>query len=162
MSVDGEAVFRAAAGQGHDWIAARVPHQGRMCLLDRVEQVTADGAVCTAVSHANADNPMRDSGRLGAACGIEYAAQAMALHGALIAQARGVPPPSMGFLVSVRAVALHVSRLDDVGERLTVQVHSDVDNGDHSVYSFALSADGRALIDGRAVVVLDAAPLLAS
>ena len=31
------AALAAAAGQGHDWIAARVPHQGRMCLLDRVE-----------------------------------------------------------------------------------------------------------------------------
>ena len=27
-----------ASGQGHDWIAARVPHQGAMCLLDRVER----------------------------------------------------------------------------------------------------------------------------
>ena len=160
MSAD--AVFQAAAGQGHDWIAARVPHQGRMCLLDTVEQVTASDVVCTAISHIAPDNPMREAGRLGAAAGIEYAAQAMALHGALVAEARGVPPPTMGFLVSVRAVVLHVSRLDDAGERLTVQVHSDADNGDHSIYTFALSADGRPLIDGRAIVMLDAAPLLAS
>ena len=31
-----DAVFQRAAGQGRDWIAARVPHQGRMCLLDGV------------------------------------------------------------------------------------------------------------------------------
>ncbi len=155
-----EAVFQAAAGQGHDWIAARVPHQGRMCLLDTVERVGAAEAVCIAISHIDADNPMRDGGRLGAACGIEYAAQAMALHGALIAQARGVPPPKMGFLVSVRSVNLHVQRLDDAGERLTVQVTNEADNGDHSVYSFALSADGRPLLDGRAIVMLDVAPSL--
>lgn len=156
--MNASAVFQAAAGQGHDWIAARVPHQGRMCLLDTVEQVTTTDVVCTAISHTAADNPLRHADRLGAACGIEYAAQAMALHGALVAQALGVPPPTMGFLVSVRSVELHVSRLDDVGERLTVRVHRDADNGDHSVYTFALSAGERPLVEGRAVVMLDAAP----
>ena len=151
-------VFGAAAGQGRDWIAARIPHQGRMCLLDRVERMSAAESVCSATSHADADNPLREGGRLGAACGIEYAAQAMALHGALVAQALGVPPPTMGFLVSVRSVELHVSRLDDVGERLTVRVHCDADNGDHSVYTFALSVGERPLVEGRAVVMLDAAP----
>jgi predicted hotdog family 3-hydroxylacyl-ACP dehydratase len=63
----------------------------------------------------------------------------------------------MGFLVSLRAVTLHVPRLDDAGERLTVQVHSDADNGDHGSYAFTLSASGRVLLQGRAVVVLDAA-----
>ena len=156
-----EALFQAAAGQGRDWIAARIPHQGRMCLLDRVEHIGAAEVVCSAISHTDADNPMREGGRLGVACGIEYAAQAMALHGALIAQARGAPPPSMGFLVSVRSVALHVSRLDDVPGRLTVQVANDADNGDHSVYTFALNAaDGRPLVDGRAVVMLNAVPFL--
>lgn len=152
------AVFQAAAGQGHDWIAARVPHQGRMCLLDRVERMGAGEAVCSAISHTDPDNPLCDDGRLGAACGVEYAAQAMALHGALMAQARGVPPPSMGFLVSLRSVQLHVARLDDVGERITIQVTNEADNGDHSVYSFSLHANGRPLLDGRAVVMLDVNP----
>ena len=35
--------FNAAAGQGHDWIAARVPHQGRMSLLDSVLQARPPG-----------------------------------------------------------------------------------------------------------------------
>ncbi len=159
--MNADAVFQAAAGQGHDWIAARIPHQGRMCLLDRVERVGASDAVCSAVSHAAIDIPMRHGDRLGAACGIEYAAQAMALHGALVAQARGVPPATMGFLVSVRSVKLHVRRLDDAGDRISVQVTNEADNGDHSIYSFALSAAGRPLLDGRAVVMLDVAPSLA-
>ena len=159
MSAD--TVFDAAAGQGRDWIAARVPHQGRMCLLDGVLRADGSGVTCSTLSHHEPDHPMRQAGRLGAACGIEYAAQAMALHGALAAQARQVPAPTMGFLVSVRSVALHVARLDDVPGRLTVQAHSDADNGDHSVYTFAISAeDGRPLVDGRAVVMLDAAPLV--
>lgn len=156
------ALFDAAAGQGHGWIAARVPHQGRMCLLDRVERMGAGEAVCSAISHTDADNPLREGGRLGAACGVEYAAQAMALHGALIAQARGGPPASMGFLVSLRSVKLHVVRLDDVGERITIQVSNEADNGDHSVYRFALHANDRPLLDGRAVVMLDVNPSVAA
>lgn len=67
-----------ASGQGHDWIAARVPHQGSMCLLGRVLDASPEGILCAADSHHTPDHPMRQHGRLGAACGVEYAAQAMA------------------------------------------------------------------------------------
>ena len=148
---------------GQSEIASRIPHQGSMCLLQEVQAMDADHIICATRTHLDPANPMREGGRMGAALGIEYAAQAMALHGALAAQARQVPAPTMGFLVSVRSVALHVARLDDVPGRLTVQAHSDADNGDHSVYTFAISAeDGRPLVDGRAVVMLDAAPLVSS
>ena len=156
-------VFGAAAGQGRDWIAARIPHQGRMCLLDRVDRMSAAESVCSAISHTDADNPLREGGRLGAACGIEYAAQAMALHGALAAEARGAARPARGFLVSLRKLRLHVPRLDDVAGELVVQVQTDADNGDHSVYQFLLGdAGGRPLVEGRALVVLDAQALSSS
>ncbi|MDO5623732.1 MAG: hydroxymyristoyl-ACP dehydratase [Pseudomonadota bacterium] len=148
--------FAAAAGQGRDWIAARIPHQGRMCLLDGVTSASADAITCTARSHRAPDNPLRQSGRLGAACGIEYAAQAMALHGALRADMHGTPKARSGMLISVRQVALHVTRLDDIAEELTVSATCDSDNGDHCVYAFQLNAAGRALLQGRAVVMLDA------
>ena len=48
------------------------------------------------------------------------------------------------------------SRLDDVAGEITVQVHTDADNGDHSVYAFSLSAGAQCLVEGRAVVMLDA------
>jgi predicted hotdog family 3-hydroxylacyl-ACP dehydratase len=52
--------------------------------------------------------------------GIEYAAQAMALHGALNAKPGVDGRP--GFLASARSVRLHVARLDDVAGALIVQV----------------------------------------
>ncbi|HMX23550.1 MAG TPA: 3-hydroxylacyl-ACP dehydratase, partial [Accumulibacter sp.] len=95
-----------------DWIAAHIPHQGTMCLLDAVVDWSPTAIRCLARSHATLDNPLRADGRLGAACGIEYAAQAMAVHGALLA---GIDdPPRQGYLTSVRAVSLHVARLDDL------------------------------------------------
>ena len=100
------------------WIAAHVPHHGAMCLLDRVDRWDAMQVCCIATSHRDATNPLRAHGRLGAACGIEYAAQAMAVHGALCAAAGH--PPRMGLLTSVRGVELNVSRLDDVDGELAV------------------------------------------
>ena len=65
------------------WIEARIPHQGRMCLLDEVIEWNAQRIRCRTATHRAPDNPLRSHDRLGIACGIEYAAQAMALHGAL-------------------------------------------------------------------------------
>lgn len=80
-----------AAGRRHPavldraWIAAHIPHQGSMCLLDAVREWSGEAITCTASSHTDPANPLRADGRLGAANGIEYAAQAMAIHGALLA-----------------------------------------------------------------------------
>ena len=69
----------------HAAICARLPHAGRMCLLERVETWDGESITCIASSHRDADNPLRANGRLHAVCGVEYAAQAMALHGSLLA-----------------------------------------------------------------------------
>ena len=139
----------------HAWIAGHIPHQGRMCLLDWVESWSEHGIQCRANSHRASDNPLRAHGRLGAACAIEYAAQAMAAHGALLA-----PPDSasarVGYLVSVRGARLHVSRLDDIAADLRIEATCITHNENHILYQFSVSAAGRLLVDGRAAVVLDA------
>lgn len=139
----------------HAWIAARIPHQGSMCLLDRVLEWDDKRIHCTATSHRAGDNPLRAHGRLGATCGIEYAAQAMAVHGALCAAGAGAPAPRMGMLTSVRAVELQMARLDDIAAELVVQAERV--SGDHSaiVYEFVLRAEERILVSGRATVILD-------
>jgi predicted hotdog family 3-hydroxylacyl-ACP dehydratase len=65
------------------WIERNIPHHGRMCLLDEVLEWDAQHIRCRSGTHRQPDHPLRSQGRLGAACGIEYAAQAMAAHGAL-------------------------------------------------------------------------------
>ena len=57
-------------------------------------------------------NPLRTASGLLSPNAIEYAAQAMALHGGLIAQEGS--EPSAGFLASARNVRLAVQRLDEV------------------------------------------------
>ena len=96
-----------------DWIQRHIPHQGSMCLLDAVEQWDANDIVCRAVSHCAPDNPLRHGGGLGICTGIEYAAQAMAVHGALLAGTDRAP--ASGYLASVRNVEWTQPRLDTAG-----------------------------------------------
>ena len=138
-----------------NWIARHIPHQGSMCLLDRVESWDENGINCRAGSHRATDNPLRAFNRLGAACGIEYEAQAMAVHGALLA-----PPEStsarVGYLVSVRGARLRVARLDDIVDDLEIHADCVTCSENNILYQFSVSAAGRLLLDGRATVVLDA------
>jgi predicted hotdog family 3-hydroxylacyl-ACP dehydratase len=140
-----------------DWIAARVPHQGGMCLLDGVAAWSAEHIRCVAASHRRPDNPLRADGRLAGVCGIEYAAQAMAVHGALLA-ADGAPP-RQGYLASVRGVELLADRLDDVDDDLDIEAERLSGDDNHILYRFELRAAGRPLLRGRAAVILDAARL---
>jgi predicted hotdog family 3-hydroxylacyl-ACP dehydratase len=143
----------------HAWIAAHIPHQGSMCLLDCVETWDEQQILCRAVSHRNADNPLRARGRLSAVCGIEYAAQAMAVHGALLS-----PPSSTiaktGYLVSVRSTKIHAATLDDIPADLLVEAACITRNENNILYQFSVSAAGQLLLDGRAAVVLDADALM--
>lgn len=147
----------------HEDIARRIPHQGSMCLLDRVTAWDHDRISCQASSHQASDNPLRANGQLGAACGIEYAAQAMAVHGALIAEALASgdgdghgPGPKIGYLASVRGVTLHVARLDHLSDVLSIFAERVSGDASTILYSFAVHAGSAELLSGRAVVVLQA------
>ncbi|HYO27188.1 MAG TPA: hotdog family protein [Azonexus sp.] len=138
----------------HAAIAARIPHQGSMCLLDAVVDWSATAISCRAISHTDPHNPLRAEGRLGAAAGIEYAAQAMAVHGALIANSG--ERPRQGYLASVRGVQLHVARLDDLPGELGIQAEYLSGDGTNILYRFSVSHAGQCLLEGRAAVILDA------
>jgi predicted hotdog family 3-hydroxylacyl-ACP dehydratase len=138
----------------HAGIAARIPHQGSMCLLDAVLEWSPTTIACRAVSHADPANPLRAEGRLGAAAGIEYAAQAMAVHGALLTSTGQTP--RQGYLASVRGVHLHVAHLNDLPGELRVTAERLSGNDSHILYQFAVDHAGRCLLEGRAAVILDA------
>ena len=142
----------------HGWIAQRIPHQGSMCLLDRVLDWDDTTIRCNAISHRDRNHPLRAHGRLSAACGIEYAAQAMAVHGALVAaNAPGLaaPAPRMGMLTSVRGVELHVTQLDDIDADLLIEARRVAGDLRAIAYEFTLRAGDRELLAGRATVILD-------
>lgn len=136
----------------HDWIESHIPHRGRMCLLDEVLSWDEVRIRCRATSHRLADNPLRAHGRLGAACGVEYAAQAMAVHGAIMAKVAGRQPRA-GLLTSVRNLVLRVTRLDDIDTDLIANAERLAGDEGSTLYEFTVSGGGRELLSGRASIV---------
>jgi len=143
---------------GRAWIEAHIPHQGRMCLLDEVLTWDSLHIRCRSASHRLLDHPMRLHGRLGIACGIEYVAQAMAVHGAIGAErlGGGKARAEVGFLAGLRDVRMHAPRLDDIDSDLVCDVHRIAGDASSAIYSFSLNAGPRPLLSGRATVLLDA------
>jgi predicted hotdog family 3-hydroxylacyl-ACP dehydratase len=139
----------------HDWIAAHIPHHGAMCLLDSVIEWDAQHIVCMAHSHRRADHPLRSRGRLSAVVAIEYAAQAMATHGAVLAHRDAAP--GAGFLTAVRSVHFGVDRLDTLEAELRCEATRLSGDERNILYVFEVSAGTRAVASGRATVMLEAA-----
>jgi predicted hotdog family 3-hydroxylacyl-ACP dehydratase len=140
----------------HAGIARLIPHSGSMCLLARMERWDAETLVCHASSHRDAANPLRTASGLLAPCAIEYAAQAMALHGALIGQEADAPV-TPGYLASARGVQLHRLRLDDLAGDLQITVRRQAGDAQQILYHFSVAHAGQPVAEGRAAVVLNTA-----
>jgi predicted hotdog family 3-hydroxylacyl-ACP dehydratase len=139
-----------------DWIESHIPHSGRMCLLDEVLDWENDRIRCSSGGHRAADHPLRAYERLGIACGIEIAAQTMAVHGALSAGDSGSRPRA-GLLAGVRNVRMYAARLDDAPADVICEATRLAGDEGTALYEFELSSAGSTLMRGRAAVVLDAA-----
>lgn len=135
-----------------NWIQAHIPHQGDMCLLRAVERWDGTEIVCSATNHLMLDHPLRNARGLPVIAGIEYAAQAMAVHGALLA----LPdqPPEIGYLTSVRNVQWFSARLDHVGALLRIQATRISGNEISLLYDFSIHCADRLVLNGRAGVML--------
>jgi predicted hotdog family 3-hydroxylacyl-ACP dehydratase len=134
------------------WIQRHIPHQGSMCLLERVEQWDDTTIQCLAHSHVALNNPLRNTHGLPISAGIEYAAQAMAVHGALLAPVDQLP--EVGYLTSVRNVQWWTPRLDDVGTEITIQATRLSGNEVSLLYDFSIFCHDRLLLRGRAGVMV--------
>ena len=137
----------------HAWIASHIPHQGAMCLIDEVLDWSATDICCRTTSHRSSSNPLRTVDSLRSECGIEYAAQAIAIHGALSAAPHRAAPVA-GMLASVRGVALHVSRLDDIDADLIIRGARVGGNANALMYDFLITATATPLLAGRVTIVL--------
>jgi len=137
-----------------------VPHRGTMCLFDRMVEWDAGRIECVAGGHRDPAHPLRSRSGLMASAAIEYAAQAAALHGGLLARASGAAP-SPGYLASAREVRLAAWRLDDLpvaaSDLLRVVAERQAGDAGRLLYAFRVEHDGREIASGRLAVVLDAA-----
>ena len=137
-----------------DW-STLIPHAGSMCLLDEVIAWSDTALHARSASHRRADNPLRAHGVLRALHACEYGAQAMAVHGGLLARARG-GRAAPGYLVALRGVELARARLDDLPGWLDVHAECLASGDAGWQYAFRVEHAGDAVASGRAMVMLAA------
>jgi predicted hotdog family 3-hydroxylacyl-ACP dehydratase len=135
----------------HQQIAKRIPHAGSMCLLNAVSAWDENTVTASAISHRESNNPLRSGQCLGIAAGIEYAAQAIAVHGSLVSAGSSARP---GMLVSARNIQTRVRWLHLIDSELLIQARKIMGDDSGLVYDFEISADQQCLLTGRASIAL--------
>jgi predicted hotdog family 3-hydroxylacyl-ACP dehydratase len=135
-----------------DW-APLIPHAGSMCLLDAVLDWDDDAIHAVSASHARADNPLRGARGLHAIHLAEYGAQAMAVHGALLARRQGAATPRPGRLVSLRDVRLFAEYVEHLDGRVDVHAQCLTADRGSAQYAFRVEHRGQLLVSGRAAVI---------
>jgi predicted hotdog family 3-hydroxylacyl-ACP dehydratase len=139
-----------------DELMTLIPHRERMCVLDAVESWDARRIRCSSQSHRDPKNPLRRNGRLSALHLAEYGAQAMAVHGGLLAREKSEKAPA-GFLAALRDLKLSVPHIDDISHALEVEAEALVAADSGWMYAFTISAAGSTLASGRASVIFTGA-----
>src|SRR5690606_26066703 len=114
-----------------------LPHTGAMCLIDTVVSHDPDRIHCRSHSHRAGHNPLRHHDRLSMAAGIEYAAQAMAIHGGLGRPSAPDAAPRAGYIAVLSQVHWQPGRLDTAADPLEIHAEKITDTADGFCYRFA-------------------------
>jgi predicted hotdog family 3-hydroxylacyl-ACP dehydratase len=136
-----------------DDIESLIPHAGQMCLLERILAWDEDSITLATTSHRSASNPLTTAQGLRAIHLCEYGAQAMAIHGGLIAEASGLKARP-GLLVLLRDVILSCDYADDLPGELTVEARRISASEAAWQYSFRVLHGARPLAEGRATIAV--------
>jgi len=122
-----------------------------MCLVDEVVEWDRNSVRCRASNHRQAGNPLRVGDELPAICALEYAAQAFALHGLLVAEEFGeqAPDSSRVFVAFIKELDLHVMRLDDCDGDLRIHGQVVFRQSGSAVYRFEIRDVTRLLVSGQ-------------
>ncbi|HET7842690.1 MAG TPA: phosphotransferase [Xanthomonadales bacterium] len=134
-------------------ISVLIPHQGGMCLLERVVSFDDTSVRCATTTHRHAENPLRRDGRLSAVHLCEYGAQAMAVHGGLLARRAGAAAKP-GLLVSLRGVRFALAHVDQLDGELVVEAERLVESEASWQYAFRITHAGELVCEGRAAVMM--------
>jgi len=131
-------------------------HRGAMFLLERVTRFDGDEIQCTACSHRDPRNPLRDGDRLPAHAAIEYAAQAAGVHGGLLSRrSRPDAPTPMAYLAVVGDVRRQVERLDDLPGDLEIRARCTAATPHGCAYRVEVAHRGRLVMSGELVIAMD-------
>jgi len=136
----------------HQEIEKKLPHAGKMCLLHEVISADINSLKALAISHQDTDNPLRIKGKIAIVNGIEYAAQAMAVHGTLLSEQSD--SPRSGYIATVRNIELKVPFFPENNSPLIIEVKQLMSDNNGFTYQFFISCEQEALISGKITVFL--------
>lgn len=138
---------------GKDEIRELIPHHGLMCLLDKVIDWDDNRIVCSSETHQSTDNPLRNDHGLPVTALIEYGAQAMAIHGGILAK-KDNSEILQGYVASLRNVSIaNVEDVSRINTSLHVEAIRQMSSAGNMIYTFTVSADQQRLVCGRATVI---------
>jgi len=124
-----------------------------MCLLDGVTFWDAATIECVSMTHLARDNPLRANGRLLGVHLIEYGAQAIAVHGGLLAQVKNWSFKP-GYLAAISDAHFYVDTLAAVSSKLNVVATALMRSDAGVVYTIKVSSKEKgALAEARATVL---------
>ena len=133
---------------GRAQIEQLVPHAGAMCLLDAVTNWDASHIACSS-AEPGAAHPLARDGRVPAIAACEYAAQAVAVHGALL---DGVHGARDGMLAKLTDVELCTPFFPVGAAGVTVRAELLGRLATGCLYAFDVSSTGQAVASGRLIV----------
>lgn len=134
----------------HAQLCQLIPHAGSMCLLDSVIEWSTEEIRCRSTSQTALDNPLRQNNALAAINGVEYAAQAMAIHGALLGGCE--ESPTVGYLAALRDVKLMTDSLHQESE-LVMHCRRLAGDAHGFIYAFEVRGAASLLLSGRATII---------
>ena len=137
-----------------DTIERLVPHAGAMCLLDAVTEWSTQSIACTSAL-PGPDHPLARNRRVPAIVATEYAAQATAVHGALLEDANR---PCAGMLATLVDVRLADAEIPDEGDFLSIRADLLSRSSAGCMYSFVVGTGSGPIASGRLLVVLGDVP----
>lgn len=135
-------------------ICRLIPHSGSMCLLDEIDYWDQNKIQSSSRSHLSEHHPLRVRGCLSIVHGIEYGAQAMAVHGGLVNPDQ-TAEKRISYLVAVKSVEFSNHEVLDVlaeGRLLVVaeRIYAEAGN---QLYQFIIENEQTLLLKGQAMVI---------
>lgn len=134
-------------------IRALVPHSGSMCLIERVLAWDDAQILCETNTHRAPGHPLAEGGRLAAIHAVEYGAQAMAIHGGLLARAAGEAPGQGGYVAAIRGAKIHRQALHDLDHPLRIHASRLAGEGGSFIYAIRVEAGGEPVAEARVTVM---------
>lgn len=129
----------------------RMPHTGRMRLIERIVAADETAIRCVAADHGDAGYPLRVSGALFTVSLVELGAQAAAAHVSLV----GIAGHHTGLLLSLGAVEVLGETVHRDPQRLLVEATRLAFGEQGAKYDFVVRTPERTILGGQAMMRME-------